>query len=182
MRPKSRRRRVRVAVAAVTALLLAGGIAVAVLRARSPAAAASPARTLNITCRSPALGGTLPAAVYLPAGYQKGSTRYPVIYVVHGLPAEPSSYKTDAFVAHALTASRYRVIVVAPQGARNANSDREYLNWGPTENWPAAIARDLPRCIDSRGVWWCGRGVGGRSSRRRGRGTARRFGACARPR
>ena len=136
--------------AAVTALVLAGGIAVAVLRARSPAAAAPPARTLNITCRSPALGGTLPAAVYLPAGYQKGSTRYPVIYFLHGLPAGPSSYKTNAFLAHALTASGHRAIVVASQGARNANSDREYLNWGPSENWPAAIARDLPGCIDPR--------------------------------
>jgi Putative esterase len=41
-------------------------------------------------------------------------------------------------------------IVVAPQGARADGDDREYLDWGPTENWPQAIASDLPRCIDKR--------------------------------
>ena len=40
--------------------------------------------------------------------------------------------------------------MVAPQGARNQNSDREYLDWSPTENWPAAISGDLTTCIDRR--------------------------------
>lgn len=137
---------------AIVALVLAGGVAVVVVgeRSSSAAAAVSPPRTVSISCRSPALGGTLPAAVYLPAGYLNGSTRYPVIYFLHGLPADPSSYEATAFVAHAVAAGGHRAIVVAPQGARDADSDREYLNWGSDEDWPAAIARDLPSCIESR--------------------------------
>lgn len=129
-------RAVGMAAVATAALALAGGIVAVVVGERSPSAAAPFARTLNIKCRSPALGGTLPAAVYLPAGYQSGSTRYPVIYFLHGLPAGPSSYKTNAFVADAVATSGHRAIVVAPQGARNPNSDPEYLDGGPTEDWP----------------------------------------------
>src|SRR5690242_16596392 len=55
-------------------------------------AATAPARTLSITCKSPALAGTLPALVFLPAGYSGHGARYPVVYFLHGLPAGPTSY------------------------------------------------------------------------------------------
>lgn len=112
-------------------------------------AGASPARTQSIECTSPALGGTLPALVYLPEGYFSGG-RYAVIYFLHGLPAGPDTYTENAFVAQELARTRERAIVVAPQGARPADSDREYLDWSPSENWPRAIAHDLVGCIDSR--------------------------------
>jgi enterochelin esterase-like enzyme len=150
-----RRRRALVGVlaAAIASVAFAAGAAVVV--ASKPARAASPsppspAQTASISCRSPSLGGTLPAIVYLPAGYRSGSGRYRVIYFLHGLPASPSSYTENAFVAQALAGSGRRAIVVAPQGARNDNSDREYLDWGPNENWPQAIAHDLTHCIDAR--------------------------------
>jgi enterochelin esterase-like enzyme len=73
-----------------------------------------------------------------------------VIYFLHGLPANPTTYKTNAFVAGALASSGQRAIVVAPQGARKDNSDREYLDWSADENWPRAIAHDLTSCIDQR--------------------------------
>jgi len=92
----------------------------------------------------------LPAVVYLPGGYGAGRTRYPVLYFLHGLPAAPTSYEGYGFVPAAVARSGHSAIVVAPQGARNAGDDREYLNWGRTEDWPLAISRDLPRCIDSR--------------------------------
>jgi enterochelin esterase-like enzyme len=103
---------------------------------------------VSIRCTSPALGGNLPAAVYLPPGYGRSSTRYPVVYFLHGLPAGPGSYTSNAFVAQTLVRIGRRALVVAPQGARSGQSDREYLNWGPTEDWPRAIADDLPACID----------------------------------
>lgn len=105
---------------------------------------------MSISCSSPSLGGKLPAIVYLPAGYRNSSQRYPVIYFLHGLPAGPSTYTTNSFVAAALAGTGRQAIVVAPQGARNQNSDREYLDWDPTEDWPAAISHDLPECIDKR--------------------------------
>ncbi len=131
---------------------LAGAAAVALLALAVPAAVARAPfqRTLGVSCRSPALGGFLPTVVYLPAGYWHGPSRFPVVYFLHGLPAGPSSYKENSFVAEATAASGHEAIIVAPQGARGANSDREYLDWGPGENWPAAISVDLPRCIDAR--------------------------------
>jgi enterochelin esterase-like enzyme len=138
------------AAAAILAVALIAGIAVAGSRSGSGPPSTSAARALNIECPSRALGGVLPAAVYLPAGYADDSTHYPVIYFLHGLPAGPMSYQGYGFVADAVAGSGHRAIVVAPQGARNANSDREYLNWGPNEDWPRALAHDLTRCVDAR--------------------------------
>lgn len=144
------RRRAFGGIIAAAALALAVPVALAIASGQQGGAAARFSRTLDVSCRSPALGGRLPTAVYLPAGYWHGSSRFPVVYFLHGLPAGPRSYKENAFVAEALAASGHEAIVVAPQGARGANSDREYLDWGPEENWPGAIAVDLPRCIDAR--------------------------------
>ncbi len=108
------------------------------------------ASTLLVGCPSPSLGGALPALVYLPAGYRTGARRYPVIYVLHGLPAGPQTYTGSGFVAAAVATGSRSAIVVAPQGARSPDSDPEYLDKDSAENWPQAIARDLPRCIDAR--------------------------------
>ncbi len=116
----------------------------------SSASSPSPARTQTVSCHSPSLGGTLPAVAYLPAGYAHSSTHYPVVYFLHGLPADPDDYTTNGFVATAAAESGHKAIVVTPQGSRAKDSDREYLDWAPDENWPAAIANDLTHCIDSR--------------------------------
>ena len=71
----------------------------------SSASSPSPARTETVSCRSPSLGGKLPAVVYLPAGYTHSSTRYPVVYFLHGLPADPDDYTTNGFVATAAAES-----------------------------------------------------------------------------
>lgn len=88
--------------------------------------------------------------VYLPAGYQQRSSRYPAIYFLHGLPADPNSYTANRFVAQALSSGGREAIVVSPQGVKENGGDPEYLNWGPHKNWPAAIADDLTKCVDSR--------------------------------
>ncbi len=132
------------------ALAAAAAVALLVLVVPAAAARAPFARTLGVSCRSPALGGFLPTVVYLPAGYWHGSARDPVVYFLHGLPAGPDAYRANAFVAEAIAAGGHEAIVVAPQGARGANSDREYLDWGAGEDWPAAISVDLPRCVDAR--------------------------------
>ncbi len=130
--------------------LLAAGAAAVIASKRARPGAPSPARSVAVSCRSSALGASVPTQVYLPAGYGDGSRRYPVIYFLHGLPAGPASYTTNAFVAGALASSPTPAIVAAPQGARAADSDREYLDWGPQENWPLAIARDVTHCVDTR--------------------------------
>lgn len=136
--------------AGVALAAFASGAAVVLASGGRPQRTKSAAQTLSIRCHSPSLGGTLPAEVYLPAGYRGGSAHYPVIYFLHGLPAGPRSYTYNAFVASALASSGRRAIVVAPQGARNDASDREYLDWDAAEDWPAAIAHDLPACVEKR--------------------------------
>jgi enterochelin esterase-like enzyme len=148
------RRRLLTALAfgAVT-LIVFGSVAGAVLAHRGVPHARpstpSPARTVSIVCKSPSLGGTMPTLVYLPSGYSSGR-HYAVVYFLHGLPANPASYQQNAFVAAALAAAGEKAIVVAPQGARDVGSDREYLDWDAAEDWPQAISRDLPACIDAR--------------------------------
>jgi S-formylglutathione hydrolase FrmB len=104
----------------------------------------------TIACPSPSLDERLPVQVYLPPGYTASGRRYPVIYFLHGLPGTPASYTQNAFIADAILIADRRAIVVAPQGARDDNSDREYLDWSATEDWPRAISHDLTSCIDRR--------------------------------
>ncbi len=134
----------------VALFAFATGAAVVVASRRAARNAASPARTVAVRCGSTALGGTLPALVYLPSGYANGSGRYRVVYFLHGLPAGPTSYEDNGFVASALAASGRSALVVVPQGARAGGSDREYLDWDAREDWPHAISHDLPNCIDKR--------------------------------
>jgi putative tributyrin esterase len=142
---------VLVALAGGTALVLA---ATRDRSSRSPGqfaqAGHSPGRTLSIACRSSSLGGQLPAQVYLPPGYRTLGPAYRVIYFLHGLPGSPQSYTQNAFVAHSLLVAHEHAIVVAPQGARSTDEDREYLDWSPDEDWPSAISHDLTACIDHR--------------------------------
>jgi enterochelin esterase-like enzyme len=146
-----RRRLVAVAVFAVVALgSFASGTAVVVASRGSDKATIDNATTVNVDCPAPSLSGKLPALVSLPAGYSSRSTAYPVVYFLHGLPASPTDYQTNTFVAAELAAAGRQAIVVAPQGARSDNSDREYLDWDAGENWPQAIAHDLVSCIDAR--------------------------------
>jgi putative tributyrin esterase len=125
------------------------GVAIALANALA-GAHPSPPRSIEIRCPSPSLAGTLPALVTLPTGYSTSSRRFPVIYVLHGLPADTREFTRNGFIGQTVASGPDPAIVVVAQGARSENSDREYLNEGPTENWPRAIAHDLPGCIDGR--------------------------------
>ena len=98
--------------------------------------------------RSQSLHGRLRFAVYLPPEYDSGR-RYPVVYYLHGLPANERSYLGFGFVPATLELLRLRAIVVAPQGARGDDTDPEYLDWKPGRNWETAIADELPAYVDA---------------------------------
>lgn len=106
-------------------------------------------RTTEGSFHSQALGGTLPFTVYLPPGYGTSPRRYPVIYFLHGLPASPYAYRGIGFITRALDALGRPAIVIAPRGARDGDSDPEYLDWGTGRNWETAIAQELPRYVDA---------------------------------
>lgn len=152
---KRRRSLVAVVFALVAIASFAGGAAMVTARTGTDRTApghavTSAAVTFQINCPSPALSGTLPTLVTLPAGYRSSSARYPVVYFLHGLPATRTAYLSDPFVASSLAQTSRRAIVVQPQGARSDNADREYLDWDAGENWPQAISHDLVNCIDGR--------------------------------
>ena len=98
---------------------------------------------------SPAVRGRLRLEVYVPAGYATSDRRYPVVYFLHGLPASSTAYRGADFLARALAASGRQAIIVAPQGARDDDTDPEYLDWGNGRNWETAITRDVVGYVDS---------------------------------
>jgi enterochelin esterase-like enzyme len=128
------------------------GFAVVLLVALATAGGAA-TRASHVSVRralySPAVEGRLRLAVYLPANYETSGKRYPVVYFLHGLPASSTAYQGSSFLADALDRTGGPAIVVAPQGARDNDSDPEYLDWGPGRNWETAITRDVVGYVDS---------------------------------
>jgi enterochelin esterase-like enzyme len=98
---------------------------------------------------SVALGGSVHALVVLPDGYATSGKRYPVVYFLHGLPASSTTYRGSTWLADALEKVG-QAILVMPQGARNDDTDPEYLNWGSGRRWETFVAEELPRKIDAR--------------------------------
>jgi S-formylglutathione hydrolase FrmB len=128
-------------VVAVAALAAAAGSAAALLRQ---------GRDVDEPIVSVALAGRVHARVLLPAGYDDvPHRRYPVVYFLHGLPSGASAYRSNAWLADALAAAGPAILVL-PQGARDNDTDPEYLDWGAGRNWQTYIARELPRAIDAR--------------------------------
>ena len=137
------RKQVHVSRVAPLAVVLAGTLALA--------ATAAPSQTqLDVAFRSTALKATMHARVVLPPGYATGTRRYPVIYFLHGLPATSVSYSGLRWVANALAATGRPAILIAPQGARDDDTDPEYLDWGDGRNWETYVSSELVRVIDTR--------------------------------
>ena len=61
-------------------------------------------REQDTELQSQAIAGNLHFVAYLPSGYDTGATRYPVIYLLHGLPANATGYRGVGFD------SRFRTI------------------------------------------------------------------------
>jgi enterochelin esterase-like enzyme len=99
---------------------------------------------------SAALHGQDDYAVYLPPGYGRSTTRYPVVYYLHGLPASATDYRAITPIAKAVEESGRSAIVVGVQGARDGDGDGEWRDWGPGRNWETATAVELVSVIDRR--------------------------------
>lgn len=127
--------------------VMAGAAAVAVFSG-STASAAS--RRQDASFVSAAIGGKFHYEVYLPASYDRGTTHYPVVYVLHGLPARGAAYTSLGFVERAADTLTRQAIVVVPQAARANETDPEYLDRGPGDRWETAIATELTHVIDTR--------------------------------
>jgi enterochelin esterase-like enzyme len=163
-------RRLAVAALAVLGLLLAVSGTAGVVRygltywlyrgfaAPSLQHGVAPPKVETITVVSPALGGYKDLVdVVLPPGYTTDRTsRYPVLYLLHGFPARPSDYLNVGDVASIeaslVPAGKMRpMILVIPSGSRSYFYDTEWANGiGSGNQWDTFVARDLVRAIDAR--------------------------------
>ncbi len=125
-------------------------VALVVLAAAAAAGAAvlHQSRDLDERIRSVALQGTVHARVVLPAGYSDSTKRYPVIYFLHGLPANAAAYRGNDWLIHELERAGPAILVI-PQGARVGDRDPEYLNWGAGRNWETYVSMEVPRYVDA---------------------------------
>lgn len=120
------------------------------------------ARVETVQFRSALVGKTLPYNVVLPADYRRSpNTRYPVLYLLHGLFGHYSDWGTRTNVAD--YASKYRMIVVMPEGHDGWYTDAATV---PGDKYESSIIKELIpdvqqryRTIESR----YGRGVAGLS-------------------
>jgi S-formylglutathione hydrolase FrmB len=119
-----------------------------VLAAGATAAYLSATREVDRPIDSVALGGLVHARVVLPPGYDSSGRRYPVVYFLHGLPATSTSYQGNDWLIDALDQAG-RAILVMPQGARDADTDPEYLDWGKNRKWATYVSTELPRYVDA---------------------------------
>jgi len=97
---------------------------------------------------SDAVNGTLHYAIALPPGYDGSDKRYPVVYFLHGLPANDQAYKNIGGFADSLASTGHAAIVVGAQGAREGDTDPEWHDWGPGRNWETATESELVHWID----------------------------------
>ena len=119
-----------------------------VVAAGATAAYLSATREVDRPIDSVALGGLVHARVVLPPGYDSSKQRYPVVYFLHGLPATSTSYQGNDWLIDALEQSGPAILVM-PQGARDADTDPEYLDWGKNRRWATYVSTELPRYVDA---------------------------------
>jgi putative tributyrin esterase len=140
--------------ALASVMVLCGcGVARGAPRAEAQAPSAPSPGVHIVTIRSAALRGTERYAVYLPPDYQRAPRRrYPVVYFLHGLPSDAGGFRDPRLSRlGAIAAQRGEpAIIVAPQGARDHDTDPEWHDWGPGRDWETAVAEEVVRDVDAR--------------------------------
>jgi enterochelin esterase-like enzyme len=107
---------------------------------------------------SEALGGRRqPVDVYLPPGYaQHPRRRYPVAYLLHGVPGRPGAFLATVrlgVVEDELVAlhKAQPTILVMPFGSTGSFTDEEWANGVRAHSaWETFVARDVVRAVDAR--------------------------------
>jgi enterochelin esterase-like enzyme len=110
----------------------------------------------TIFVRSAAIGGRRQKVlVYLPPGYGRHPRRrYPVLYLLHGVPGQPQQFFDADRLGVLLDrlAGRIRpLILVAPDGSTGVWTDKEWVDGvRPHEGWETYFARDVVHAVDTR--------------------------------
>ena len=96
-------------------------------------------RVETIKFQSKLVNATLPYSVVLPTDYEtSGTTRYPVLYLLHGLTGHYNDWLSRTNLAD--YAAQYRLIVVTPEG-----NDSWYIDGAtsPLEKYESYILKEL---------------------------------------
>src|SRR5438045_1441443 len=134
---------------------------VALVLLLAPLVSYAQASVETIQFQSKLVNATLPYNVILPPGYRTSTTRYPVLYLLHGLTGHYSDWLTRTNVAD--YAAQYRIIVVMPEGNDGWYTDSASV---PSDKYESYILKELIpdvqkryRTIETR----YGRGIAGLS-------------------
>jgi S-formylglutathione hydrolase FrmB len=113
------------------------------------AQAQSVARVQNVIFASRLIGKSLPYNVVLPPDYDSPrarSTRYPVLYLLHGLGGDANNWISNR--AHlAQHAAQYKIIIVTPEGHDNWYTDSATV---PTDKYESYIVQELIPDVERR--------------------------------
>jgi len=131
------------------------------LSAQTPTASIGTA--VEETVHSPSLSGNLlgdspdrSVIVYLPPGYQHGTSRYPVIYLLHGFLGNNKSWieggwaNVPKIMDRLIAQGKVREMIVVMPDASNKLGGSFYTNSVTTGNWEDFIASDLVKFIDGK--------------------------------
>jgi S-formylglutathione hydrolase FrmB len=101
------------------------------------------ARVQTVKFKSQTLNAELPYNVVLPSDYSTSTaTRYPVLFLLHGLTGHYNDWLSRTNVAD--YSSQYRIIVVMPEG-----NDSWYTD-SPTEKYETYLVKDLLTDVQQR--------------------------------
>lgn len=118
---------------------------------------ASPSRSTvlqaTIPSQSPHVPGG-PALIYLPAGYETGTARYPVVYALHGSPGTASDWfvagQSQRLLDRLITSHRIPpVILVSPQVTAGVHVLDEPLNEPDGPQYEHYVSTDVVRWTDA---------------------------------
>lgn len=99
----------------------------------------------TVQFKSALVGATLPYTIVLPADYNSATTRYPVVYLLHGLTGHYSDWLQKTNLAD--YAAAYRIIIVTPEGNDGWYTDSATA---ANEKYESYIVRELITDVDAR--------------------------------
>jgi len=121
-------------------------ILLAVIASAVVAANAKPASVETVQFQSKLVNTTLPYNVILPPGYRaSATTRYPVLYLLHGWDGHYTDWLTRTNVAD--YAAQYRMIIVLPEGNNSWYVDGAT---GVNDKYESYILKELMPDVDTR--------------------------------
>ena len=118
------------------------------LRAQTTPAVADQTQVQTVQLESRLLNATVPYGVVLPAEYEAGSSReirYPVVYLLHAYTGHYSSWLRRPEVVE--WATRYRIIVVTPEGKVGWWTDSATV---PSDRYETYLMKELIPDVDRR--------------------------------